>query len=68
MALLTLNCPQCRKRLVLVPLDGLTLYYLCEEHGALILRPLQPVPLEDSFVAEPPRQPLQHRFRAVDAA
>ena len=40
MAYLTLNCPQCRKWLVYVPLDGLTLHYRCAEHGLLILRPL----------------------------
>ena len=40
MARLTLNCPQCRKQLTYVPLDGLTLYYRCAEHGALILKPL----------------------------
>ena len=40
MAHLKLNCPQCRKQLVYVPLDGLTLYYRCCDHGAFILRPL----------------------------
>ena len=40
MAHLKLNCPQCRKQLVQVPLNGLTLYYRCCEHGAFVLRPL----------------------------
>lgn len=40
MAHLTLNCPTCRKQLVYVPLDGLTLHYRCAEHGLLIIRPL----------------------------
>jgi hypothetical protein len=40
MAHLTLNCPTCRKRLVYVPLDGLTLHYRCEQHGLLIFKPV----------------------------
>jgi hypothetical protein len=36
----TLNCPTCRKRLIYVPLDGLTLHYRCDEHGLLIFKPL----------------------------
>ena len=40
MALHSLNCPTCRKRLVYVPLDGLTLHYRCAEHGLVIFKPL----------------------------
>ena len=40
MAILTLNCPTCRKRLTHIPLDGLTLHYRCDDHGLLVLRPL----------------------------
>ena len=47
MGYLTLNCPECRKRLVYVPLDGLTLYYRCSDHGAVILKPLVPVDHHD---------------------
>jgi hypothetical protein len=44
---LTLNCPRCRRRLVHVPLDGLTLYFWCHEHGSVILRPLVVVDSEE---------------------
>jgi hypothetical protein len=40
MAHLTLNCPKCRRQLIHVPLDGLTLHYRCAEHGLVILKPL----------------------------
>ena len=40
MALLTLNCPTCRKRLTYLPRDGLTLHYRCDEHGLLVFTPL----------------------------
>jgi hypothetical protein len=40
MARLNLNCPRCRRQLVNVPVDGLTLHYRCDEHGDVILRPL----------------------------
>lgn len=66
MAHLTLNCPQCRRRLVYVPLDGLTLYYRCEEHGALILRPLQPAPVDEIF--EDPARHQPQPMREWDAA
>ena len=47
-----LNCPRCRKQLVQVPLDGLTLFFECAEHGALILRPL--VVIDEHEGAEAP--------------
>lgn len=40
MAHLTLNCPECRRKLVYVPRDGMTLHYRCDEHGLLIIQPL----------------------------
>jgi hypothetical protein len=40
MVRLTLNCPTCRKWLVYIPLDGLTLHFRCEEHGLWIFKPL----------------------------
>jgi hypothetical protein len=49
MAHLTLNCPTCRKQLVYVPLDGLTLHYRCDEHGAVILKPLMLMTSEEQF-------------------
>jgi hypothetical protein len=52
--LLSLNCPRCRKQLVYVPLDGLTLHYRCEEHGVWILRPLERAVLEEQCDAPPP--------------
>ena len=47
MAHLTLNCPHCRRQLVHVPRDSLTLYYRCPEHGAFILRPLKLIDSSD---------------------
>ena len=43
MAFFKLNCPRCRKRLVHVPHEGLTLHYRCAEHGTIILRPLEEI-------------------------
>jgi hypothetical protein len=37
---LTLSCPVCGRWLEHIPLDGLTLYYRCAEHGELTFRPL----------------------------
>ena len=67
MAHLTLTCPQCRKRRVYVPLDGLTLYYRCEEHGVLLLKPLQPAPVEEA-VSDAARQQLSQPMREWNAA
>ena len=47
MSHLRLNCPHCRKWLINIPLDGLTLHYQCEAHGLLILTPLMPVAGDD---------------------
>ena len=59
MAHLTLNCPRCRKQLVYVPLDGLTLHYRCTEHGAVILRPLVLLESEEMLASAPPHQHLE---------
>lgn len=48
MVRLTLNCPTCRKWLVYIPVDGLTLHYRCDEHGLWIFTPLLHVVCEDS--------------------
>ena len=63
---LTLNCPRCRKRLVHVPLDGLTLYFRCDEHGTLILRPLVRVDSDEAFTDG--HRPQSHHLRSSDAA
>lgn len=47
---LTLNCPTCRRRLVYVPLDGLTLHFRCDEHGSLIFKPLMQLTPEDEAI------------------
>lgn len=57
MTKLPLNCPHCRKPLVYVPLDGLTLHYRCEQHGAIILRPLLVVEPDDRRVLAGARAP-----------
>jgi hypothetical protein len=60
MAHLKLNCPQCQKQLVYVPLEGLTLYYRCGVHGPFILKPLVVLDEDafDSFAAAwPPPEP-----------
>jgi hypothetical protein len=49
----TLNCPKCRRQLVYVPREGLTLYYHCVVHGPVILRPL--VLLDDQHDSWPDR-------------
>jgi hypothetical protein len=51
MAHLTLNCPACRRKLVYVPRDDMTLHYRCDEHGLLTLRPLIEVACGEEAVA-----------------
>jgi hypothetical protein len=67
MAHLTLNCPQCRKQLVYVPLDGLTLHYRCHEHGSLILRPLMVISSADEC-HDATATHLRHQLHTPDAA
>lgn len=61
MAHLTLNCPTCRKRLVHVPLDGLTLHFHCDEHGLLIFKPLVQLAADDQAGAQPHATASQRR-------
>ena len=57
MPLLTLNCPTCRRQLVNIPLDGLTLHYRCQEHGLLIFRPLMLVSGDEEITSPAPAVP-----------
>lgn len=66
MAHLTLNCPTCRKQLVYVPLDGMTLHYRCENHGLLIFKPLVQLSSPDQEITS--RQSSQRAYRSHDAA
>lgn len=65
MAHLTLNCPTCRRPLVYVPLDGLTLHFRCDEHGSLIFKPLMQLTSQDEAIASHPAASTRH---ASDAA
>lgn len=65
MAHLTLNCPTCRKQLVQLPQDGLTLHFRCENHGVLVFTPLVQLTSND----EMPRMTLAApQFHTHDAA
>ena len=55
MSLPTLKCPRCQKPLVHVRIEGLTLYYRCDRHGALTLRPL--VEVDEPDESESPHEP-----------
>lgn len=59
MAPFKLNCPRCSKQLVHVPLDSLTLYYQCPEHGAVILQPLVPVDDDEEDASDSVESHLQ---------
>jgi hypothetical protein len=63
---LPLSCPQCHKPLIYVPRDGLTLHYRCVDHGAIILRPLVVVGLDDDNA--PPVGRDHHQLSTFDAA
>jgi hypothetical protein len=63
---LTLNCPMCRKWLMPVLLDGLTLEYQCAEHGTWRLTPLVEVAVDDTLpMSEPRPRPTLHSHDAA---
>lgn len=64
MAHLTLNCPACRRQLVYVALDGLTLQYRCAEHGLILMRPL----IEVTGIDEAPASSDARQHPKHDAA
>jgi hypothetical protein len=66
MTRLPLSCPQCKKPLVYVPLDGLTLHYRCVVHGVVIMRPLLVVAPEDELTAA--AETTHHQLASCDAA
>ena len=66
MAHLSLNCPTCRKRLIYVPLDGLTLLYRCEQHGLLIFKPVVQITSDDQIAMNV--TPSSASLQAHDAA
>ena len=65
MSLLQLNCPRCRKPLVHIPLDGLTLHYRCAEHGCVILRPLVVI-VDDDAASDGVSENRSDNFPSID--
>ena len=63
-----LNCPRCRKQLVQVQTDGLTLHYECAEHGALLMDPLVIVDQDEGSDVPAPTHRSDDGDRHVNAS